>query len=218
MELSMRVAYRYYIQQPLSVVTAVEEHSYPVVHAAPTGGRTAQGRQVLDRPYDTQQQEFSAAAAFGISELPDTSCSRQWSISIELKFPPELLAPPAGGRVRLVQLFAVGAAATAADNSLDGWLVVNLQVSGEGSTALMLHLNHAAPRQLDIQAVAGAATHLLVVRDGPRVGMWLDGQGGWLLRNIWCPPDASHVTYCTRPRELREQDIAFTSLRWVLHI
>lgn len=208
--LAMRVTYRYYLQQPPAVATAVEEHAHPVARAAPAGRRAAQGRQLLGGLRGTQGSAAGGSGlVFGAGDLPDASCSLQWSVSLGLALPAELLAPPYRGEERLVRLIAVGAAGA------EGWPAVGLLVAPDGALSLACRWGDAAPRLLGVRLRPDGAAHLLVVRDGRRLGVWLDGQGGWLLRDVWCPPDAPNLDYCRMSREPREQDAAFLSLEWV---
>lgn len=146
---------------------------------------------------------------FPSSSLPDLSCSGQWSISLNLQLPSAAVASARAGSSRVTPLLSV------LSDVSSGWPSVSLRVSAAGP-ALTVQWGPSAVRE---QAVSirpnkdgWASVHLVVVRDGSRLGVWLDSSGSWLLEDVWCVPASMAVRYCTQPAD-PAADSSFRALR-----
>ena len=144
------------------------------------------------------------------SSLPDFSCSGQWSISLNLQLPSAAVASAGAGSTRTTPLLSV------LSDTSSGWPSVSLRVSAAGP-ALAVQWGPSAVRE---QAVSirpnkdgWASVHLAVVRDGSRLGVWLDSSGSWLLEDVWCVPASMAVRYCTQPADPAAADSSFRALR-----
>lgn len=150
------------------------------------------------------------------SFLPDMSCSNQWSLSLNLAIPAALIAAPGGSTVRLLQLLSVLSDATFASAPAASWPSVGLKVSAAG-TALVVQWGLSAVREQAVSIQSNkdgwASVHVAVVRDGSRLGVWLDSSGSWLLQDVWCVPSSTGVNYCTQHTAQHGADGMFTALR-----
>jgi hypothetical protein len=136
------------------------------------------------------------------------SCSGQWSVSLNLRLPASAVASAAS--TRLIPLLTVLAQGSA------GWPAVWLRVSATAGTALAVQWGSSAVREQAVSISPNrdgwASVHVAVVRDGSRLGLWLDSSGSWLLEDVDCVPASSALRYCTRPTDT-SADSAFKTLR-----
>jgi hypothetical protein len=97
-----------------------------------------------------------------------------------------------------------------------GWPAVWLRVSATAGTALAVQWGSSAVREQAVSISPNrdgwASVHVAVVRDGSRLGLWLDSSGSWLLEDVDCVPASSALRYCTRPTDT-SADSAFKTLR-----
>jgi hypothetical protein len=209
--LSLTATYRYYTRS--SIQTATEYHALPVLPVAATQPGAAEGRELLSQAMSLQAA--AAAQPFTASSLPDFSCSKQWSLSLNLLLPAAALAKPGGSSTRLTPLLSVLADASAAGGRGASWPHVALSVSPSGP-ALAVTWGPSAVRQQAVTISPNrdgwASVHLAVVRDGSRLGVWLDSNGTWLLDDVWCVPANMGVNYCTQPGDATA-DSSFKALR-----
>lgn len=159
---------------------------------------------------------FESLQAFQSSSLPDFSCSSQWSISLNLAIPAAALTPPAGSSTQLTPLVSVLADNSAAGQQGSGWPAVALRVSAAGA-ALAVQWGGSAVREQPVSIKPNkdgwASVHLAVVRDGSRLGVWLDSSGTWLLEDVWCVPSSQAARYCTQRTEPTAAGSTFRALR-----
>jgi hypothetical protein len=193
--ISLTATYRHYLRS--SILTSVEYHAIPVLPVSPGRPGAAEGRSLLQQAVSLQA---AAAQVYSSNSLPDFSCSDQWSISLNLLLPASALGP---GSTRLTPLLAVMSSGSAQGPA---WPSVGLRVSPAGSTTLAVQWGpSAAVREQPVSIQANrdgvASVHVAVVRDGSRLGVWLDSSGGWLLENVWCVPASARQRYCSKPVE-----------------
>lgn len=152
-----------------------------------------------------------AAQVFASStSLPDFSCSNQWSISINMQLPAVAIAGPfdASG-TRLVQLLEVLSGGDGTGKQGGPWPRVSLKCSLAGTSLLVQWGDNAAspgdsssreqPITIRPNKDGWASVNVAVVRDGTRLGVWLDSNGSWVMENVWCIPAQPEVHYCTQP-------------------
>ena len=141
------------------------------------------------------------------SSLPDFSCSGQWSISLNLQLPSSAVAR-ADSSTPLLSVLS---------DAPGGWPSVSLRVSAAGSALAVQWGPTAAVREQPVSIRPNkdgwASVNVAVVRDGSRLGVWLDGSGSWLLQDVWCVPASSAVRYCTQPAADPPPDSTFRALR-----
>ncbi len=129
--------------------------------------------------------------------MPDTSCSQQWTITAMLSLP-DLPTTAA-----ILPLLAVAPSDPGtATSGQPGLLLRVTQGTGAKKAASFLVATWAGDeRQLNVTRVAppggkAASLHVALVRDGDRLGVWLNGVGGWVLENVHCVPARQEISYC----------------------
>ncbi|KAL4449525.1 hypothetical protein ABPG77_007169 [Micractinium sp. CCAP 211/92] len=130
------------------------------------------------------------------SSLPASGCSQQWTLSLQLSLTSTALAAAAAQQQGQVLL------------SVDGGLPSlslgpSLLPGTPASPALWLRWGGAAPRRVvlphPLAGLQGSQTgtlRLVLVRDGSRLGLWANQQGGWVVRDLACIPTRLSITYC----------------------
>lgn len=122
--------------------------------------------------------------------------------------PTSQLEPPVTGS-RQAQLFTIASGIEASSS----WPAVKLKVSSAG-TALLIQWGRGS-RELPVAIKADSSSHVVIVRDGVRLGAWINSNGGWLIDNVLCLPDSQSVNYCSKLPSSDGAEAAITSLRWV---
>lgn len=145
------------------------------------------------------------------SSLPDVSCSHQWTVSINLNVPAaQLEAPAAGAAARQLQLLQV----LSGTDGTSGWPTVGLKMSSAGASILVQWGSDTrASREQTVTPKADSINHLVVARDGNRLGVWVNSEGSWLIDSVWCMPDSKSVNYCSKVPTAEEEEFSFTALR-----
>lgn len=206
--LSLTATYRHYLAS--SILTATEYHAVPVLPLPPTREGAAQGTSLLP---EGVLMQATAPQVFSAASLPDFSCSSQWSVSLILQIPASVLSATASHPLLSVLAETTATAAAA-------WPAVSLKVSpgNGGSTALAVQWgpSDAAVREQAVSIRPNrdgvASVHLAVVRDGSRLGVWLDSSGGWLLEDVWCLPASQAVRYCNQRTDDTAYDSSFRAI------
>jgi hypothetical protein len=161
-----------------------------------------------------------ACQVFSPDQLPDTSCSKQWSISANLDMPSSFLNPPedASG-TRVVPLMSVLSSAPDGEAFL-GWPHVLIKVSPSGVSLVLQWGDSSARNNSREQPVTlkashreGTAVDVVVIRDGNRLGVWVNSAGGWVLEDVWCVPESPAVSYCMQPSPLPHPDSTLRAVR-----
>jgi hypothetical protein len=109
---------------------------------------------------------------FGAGVIPDSTCSNQWSLSLDFDIPASALEAPSDGSSRHTQLLKVyaGDGTALSGPAALGWPTVHLRVSQEAATLLVQWGDGTAnSRELNGSLTAGRS-HLAVVRDQDRLG------------------------------------------------
>jgi hypothetical protein len=109
---------------------------------------------------------------FGAGLIPDSTCSNQWSLSLNLVVPASALEAPSDGSSRLTQLLKVyaGDGTALSGPAALGWPTVHLSVSQEAATLLVQWGDGAANSRALNGSVAAGRSHIAVVRDYDRLG------------------------------------------------
>lgn len=147
---------------------------------------------------------------YGAASLPDISCSQQWSISIKLVVPAAYLQAPADGSMNQVQLVTV----LSGTDVEAGWPSVSMKVSSVG-TVLMVQWGSStnSRREQAVNFKGDRSNQLVVVRDGIRLGVWVNSDGSWLFDNVGCMPDSQSVNFCSKMADTSSADAGVTNLR-----
>ncbi|WIA29149.1 hypothetical protein OEZ86_011660 [Tetradesmus obliquus] len=167
--LQMTATYSYYLKR--SILQARELHSIPVVRQPPQRTTSSQGQQLLSQPATL---DALAQQVFGANVIPDSTCSKQWSLSLNLDVPASALEAPSDSSTRLTQLLKVyaGDGTALSGAAALGWPTVHLRVSQAAATLL-------------VQWGDGAANSREQM-----VGPWSNCSarcgGGWASREVRC--------------------------------
>ncbi|KAL4443898.1 hypothetical protein ABPG75_011635 [Micractinium tetrahymenae] len=130
------------------------------------------------------------------SSLPASACSQQWTVSLQLSLTGAVLTAAAAQQQGQVLLSVDGGLPSVS-------LGPSLLPGSPASPALWLRWGGAAPRRLalprPLAALRGSqagSLNLVLVRDGARLGLWANQQGGWVVRDLACMPSRPSITYC----------------------
>jgi hypothetical protein len=104
--------------------------------------------------------------------IPDSTCSNQWSLCLNLVIPALAGEAPSDGSSRLTQLLKVyaGDGTALSGPAALGWPAVHLSVSQEAATLLVQWGDGAANSRVLNGSVAPSRSHIAIVRDHDRLG------------------------------------------------
>lgn len=114
----------------------------------------------------------AALQVFGANVIPDSTCSKQWSLSLDLDVPASALEAPSDSSTRLTQLLKVyaGDGTALSGAAALGWPTVHLRVSQAAATLLVQWGDGAANSREQMVRLSAGHNHLAIVRDKDRLG------------------------------------------------
>ncbi|GIL71821.1 hypothetical protein Vretifemale_2293, partial [Volvox reticuliferus] len=176
---------------------------------------TAWGLQLLGDGDGSRRLSEQPAVTWPAEQLPYTACSRQFSLTIIFKM---RLPVVRVGRWQLATMQLAPDAAGGGNQGLKLWVMWNASTTAaatfttdpaadgsDGTTATAAPLSLAVSQDPYRQATVAMALpapgderlyRVALVYDAGRVGIWVDGGGGWPWRDAACAPPRSGVTYC----------------------
>ena len=174
------VRYKFYLQSSLE--QAQEELSLrydwpPAVEGlgAPAGAALHSG----DQPALQLATGGGGGGRLTAPATVDASCSGQWSLSVRLR-----LNTPLAQASGMIWSVDGGRPALSIGAGKASWRALWLQWGG--SYVRKVDLSDATLRQLD----------LVVTRDGGRLGLFVNGEGGWAMPDLACIPSRDAITHC----------------------
>eukprot|EP00803_Ostreobium_quekettii_P008218 evm.model.scf_449.4 EVM.evm.TU.scf_449.4 scf_449:24370-31826(+) len=129
-----------------------------------------------------------------LQDLPSATCSNQWTISMLVQMEADIY-------VGKYILFSVGSAPHSVSSSVP---LVEIHHPHRTDYRLVVQWQHDK-QYVDVSGHflerATTTVHLLFVYDNDRLGVWVDGKGGWLVPDVWCIPSRQKIAYCDHDRK-----------------